>query len=160
MLPARRPSYSAPWAWAASSITIRPWRRAISMIGSMSAGLAVEVDRQDRLGARRDGGLDVGRVDRERRRVDVDEHRRGAAVVDGRHGGDERVRRRDDLVAGADAGGQQRQVQGAGAGVGRRWRARTSQYGANSASKPATSGAEDELRALEDAEDGGIDLVS
>ena len=35
--PARRPLYSAPWACAASSITIRLWRRAMSRIGSMSA---------------------------------------------------------------------------------------------------------------------------
>ena len=44
-------------------------------------------------------------------RVDVDEHRRGAGVVDGRHGGDEGEGHGDDLVARADAGGQQRQVQ-------------------------------------------------
>ena len=36
--PARRPLYSAPCAWHASSMTTRPCRRAISMIGSMSAG--------------------------------------------------------------------------------------------------------------------------
>ena len=35
--PARRPQYSAPCACAASSITVRPCRRAISQIGSISA---------------------------------------------------------------------------------------------------------------------------
>ena len=38
MAPTRRPLYSAPWAWAASSITVRLCRLAIAMIASMSAG--------------------------------------------------------------------------------------------------------------------------
>jgi len=37
MEPARRPLYSAPCAWHASSITNNRWRRAMAMMGSMSA---------------------------------------------------------------------------------------------------------------------------
>ncbi len=62
---------------------------------------------------RRDGRLNPGGIDRERRRVDVDEDGLGSAVVDGRDGGDERERGGDHLVARLDAGGQERQVQGA-----------------------------------------------
>ena len=56
------------------------------------------------------------------RRLDVDEHRRGAAVADGVGGGDEGVADGDDLVARPHADGEQRQVQrrravGDGAGV-------------------------------------------
>ena len=66
MLPARRPLYSAPWACAASSMT----DEAVAL-GDLEdrvhvGRLAVEVDRQDRLGPRRDRGFDHGRVDRER----------------------------------------------------------------------------------------------
>ena len=43
--------------------------------------------------------------------LDVDEHRRRAAVADRVGGGDERVADGDDLVARPDADGQQRQVQ-------------------------------------------------
>ena len=47
-------------------------------------GMPDLVDGQDRLGPRRDGRLDQRRVDVVRRRVDVDEHRRRAAVADRR----------------------------------------------------------------------------
>ena len=66
-------------------------------------------------GSRADGLLDSQRVDVEAIGLDVDEHRRRAAVADGVGGGDERVADGDDLVAGADADGQQRQVQRGGA---------------------------------------------
>ena len=50
-----------------------------------------------------------------RRRLDVDEDRRRAAVADGVGGGDEGVADGDDLVARPDADRQQRQVQRRGA---------------------------------------------
>src|SRR6185312_16210511 len=53
----------------------------------------------------------------ERDRIDVDEHRARAGVADRRDGGDEGERHGDHFVAVADAGGEQREMQGAGAGV-------------------------------------------
>ena len=69
----------------------------------MSAGQAELVDRHDRLGARGDGALGRLRVEVERARVDVGEDRRRAALPDRVGGRDERHRRHDHLVAGADA---------------------------------------------------------
>src|SRR5664280_3232910 len=63
---------------------------------------AVEVDRQDRLRARGDGGLDRGRVDAEVLRADVDEDRRGPDAEDRAHGRVEAERDGDHLVARAD----------------------------------------------------------
>ena len=50
-------------------------------------------------------------IDVEGRRLDVDKHRRRAAVADDVGGGDEGVADRDHLVARPDAEGQQRQMQ-------------------------------------------------
>jgi len=78
-------------------------------------GLAVEVNREDRLGARRDRRREPGRVERERTRVNVHQHRRRAAQLNGhdrRHGG---VRDGDDLIARPDAARSQRQVNRLGA---------------------------------------------
>ena len=50
-------------------------------------------------------------------RIDVDEDRLGAGVVDRRHRRDEGERHGDDLIARADAGRQKRQMQRARAGV-------------------------------------------
>ena len=89
---------------------------AIAMIGSMSAHLAVQVDRDDRPGARGDRRLDPGRVDVVGLRLDVDEDRpRPVRQIDAA-GGEEGVRRGDDLVAGADRPGHQGQQQGIRAG--------------------------------------------
>ena len=79
--------------------------------------LAVQVDRQDGPGALGDRCLDQTRVDGVGLRVDVHEHGRGAAVADRRDGGNEGERHGDDFVAGPDAGGEQGQVQRAGARV-------------------------------------------
>ena len=80
-------------------------------------GLAMQVHRQDRLGAVGDRRLDLGDVHVEGVGVNVDEHRAGAGVVDRRHGRDEGAGDRDDLVPRTDPGRQEGQVQGAGAGV-------------------------------------------
>src|SRR5205085_7116227 len=50
-----------------------------------------EVDGDDRFGSRRDGALDLLRVDVERVELDVDEYGRGVCRDGGRGGGEERV---------------------------------------------------------------------
>src|SRR5215475_13785761 len=72
---------------------------------------------QDRLGARRDCGLDPGWVDSERARLDIDEDAARAGIADRRHGGDKRKWCSNHLVAGTDASDEQRQVQRAGAAI-------------------------------------------
>ena len=67
-------------------------------------GVAIEVDRNDRLdarGHRRRAGLGV---ERQRPGLDVDDDRRGARGEDGEPGESRRERRHDHLVAAADAG--------------------------------------------------------
>ena len=75
-------------------------------------GLAVEVDGHDGLRPRRDGSLDPRGVDGVANRVDVHEHRPGPTESDGLHRSEERVGNGDHLVAGANAHGPKRQVQG------------------------------------------------
>jgi hypothetical protein len=77
--------------------------------------LAVEVNRNHGLGARRDGGFDSVRVEQAGGGVDVGEDRGGTGVQHGVRGSDERHRGRDDFVSGADAEGEQSQVQPVGA---------------------------------------------
>jgi hypothetical protein len=62
--------------------------------------VAVEVDRQDQLRARRDRRLELRGVHRERGRLHVDEHGAGAVQQDRLAGGDEGVRDGYHLVAG------------------------------------------------------------
>ena len=78
---------------------------------------AREVHRQERRRARRHRGVGRRGIDVQRGEIDVGQHRRAARV-------DDRVDRRaegvgggDDLTAGLDAGGEEREVQGGGAGV-------------------------------------------
>src|ERR1019366_342945 len=75
-------------------------------------GASYLVDGQYRLGARARGGGRKPWVHVERGRVYVGEHRPGAAVEDGIGRCDEAVRRDDHLVAGADPGRKQGEVQG------------------------------------------------
>ena len=78
---------------------------------------AAVVDRQDGPGAWCDRRLDELGIDAQRGRVDVDQHHVGAEVAHDLGGGRERVRGRDDLVAGADAERLEREVQAGGRGV-------------------------------------------
>ena len=103
---------SLPMAQAASSITGRPWRRAIADDGRQVAGHPHLMDAKDRPGPVGDGGLDPRRIDVEGLGLDVHEDRDRAAVADAVGRGDEGVADGDDFVPGADADGQQRQVQG------------------------------------------------
>ena len=159
MLPTRRPLYSAPCAWHASSITTSP---------------CLPRDRREsdpcRPAARRGAPASIAlvrgviaasscaRIHRERLRIDVDEHRPCAGVADRRDGGDEGERHRDHFVAGADAGGEQRQMQRARAGVHGDAVIGADSSAANSCFERGDFGAEDELPAVEDAGDGRLDL--
>ena len=89
-------------------------RQAVAL-GELQEGVHVGrqadlVDRHDRLRARRDRALGGGRIEVVGARVDVREDRLRAAVPDGVGGRDERQRRHDHLVAGADAGDVQREL--------------------------------------------------
>ncbi len=65
--------------------------------------LAVQIHPDHRPGPIGEGGTDQLRVDQEPVVVAVHEHRAGAGPMHGAGRGDERVGRKDDLVAGADA---------------------------------------------------------
>src|SRR4029079_741546 len=80
-------------------------------------GLAVKMDRNDRLRPVRDRSLDRVPIDRERPRIDIDEHRLGTRIADGRNGCDERKGRRDDFVSPTHARREQREMQCARPGV-------------------------------------------
>ncbi len=73
---------------------------------------AVQVDGDDRAGARREGGLDPRGVQVHRRPVDVDEHGDRVVVQAARRRRRPRVGRHDHLVARADAAAHQGHVQG------------------------------------------------
>src|SRR5262249_34912267 len=81
--------------------------------------MAVKVDGQYRLDLEPviivfDRVLDRAGADRERRRIDIDEQRRGAGHLDGGDGGDSRMGYRNHQVARRYAGRAQRQMQGVG----------------------------------------------
>ena len=78
---------------------------------------AGQVNRDDRLGARGDGRLDLVQVDIAGHRVDIGEHRGRADFDDHVGGGDPGDWRGDHFVARADTGDAQGDFHGAGAGV-------------------------------------------
>ena len=80
------------------------------------ARIPVDVDRDDRLRARRYGRLDRTRIHVERLRVDVGEDGDAALVHEAVRRRSERVRRRDHLVARLDAGGDAEQMETGGPG--------------------------------------------
>ena len=75
--------------------------------------LPIQMHRDDRLRAPGDGIRHLVDVDGVGPWIDVDEHRRGAGVPDGRYRRDEGERHGDHLVTRPDTGGQQRQMQSA-----------------------------------------------
>ena len=119
--------------------------------------LAVQVHGNDGFRPRGDGGFELRRIHRPIARLDVHEHRRGARVFDGRDGGHEGVRDGDHFVAASDAGGEQRQVQGARAAVDADGVARVA-IGGKRLLERGHRRAEDELRFVEHAEHGGVDF--
>ena len=80
-------------------------------------GMSVQVHRNDGLRARRDLRLDLCDVHHVRGGIDIDKHRRSAAVANRGRGGDECIGDRDDFRSRPHSGSQQRQVQRAGARV-------------------------------------------
>ena len=118
-LPRRRPRVVDPNACAASSITQQSLALGERQERVQVAGLTAEMDRHDRLGARRDPPADVGDVDEHRRCVHVAEDRRRAGRQDRLHARRERQRRDDHLVARPDAEPGERDVEGRGAAVDR-----------------------------------------
>ncbi|EGE59473.1 hypothetical protein RHECNPAF_2190075 [Rhizobium etli CNPAF512] len=79
--------------------------------------LPVEMDGNDGLGAGCNLSLELSRIHRQRHRLDIDENRPCACIADRRYGRDEGKRHGNDFIAGADAGREKRQMQGAGPGV-------------------------------------------
>ena len=124
-----------PNACAASSISGRPSARS----ARDRRRPAEEMDRHDRLRLLGDHGLDLARVEVQRRRVDVGEDRRGAAARDRLGGREERERRADHLVAGADAERVEREHERVGA-VGDADRVLDGEVLGRLASNPSTSG--------------------
>ncbi len=117
--------------------------------------LAVQADRNDRLGLVGDRRLERRDVHREGLRIDVDEDCLGARVVDRRNRGHEGERDGDDLVAATDAGGEQGQVQRARAGVDRHADGRAA-VGREFLFERRHLGAERERAALQHALDRGV----
>lgn len=69
--------------------------------GIYIAGAPIAVHRHDGGGLRGDGGFDLGRVQVERVRVDIDKDRFDAIPQQGMRGGDERIGRCDDFAGNA-----------------------------------------------------------
>ena len=109
MLPAGRRLYSAPIAWAASSITASLCSRGDRQNRIHVGALAEQMDRHDGLGGRGDGRFDQRRIDVECGRIDVDEDRLAAQPRHGRGRGKKRVAGQDHFVAGPDVQRHQRQ---------------------------------------------------
>ena len=119
--------------------------------------LAVEMHRQDRLRPGRDRLLELVHVHGEGPGFHVDEHRHRAGVADRGDRRDERKRDGDDLVARSDAGRQEREVKRARARV-HPDRLPGAAIGREVALEIGDELAEHELPALEDVDDGSVDL--
>ena len=89
----------------------QPMRVGDRLEGVHGGRVAVEMDGHDGPRTRRDRGLDGGRRQGKRERVDVGEHGGRARDGDRVGGGREGERGDDDLVARTDPGGEQAQVQ-------------------------------------------------
>ncbi len=72
--------------------------------------LAVEMNRDNRLGARRERGFELAGVEREKVRLDVNQNRSRACHLNRRHGRDRRMRDGDYFIAVTNAAGDQGQM--------------------------------------------------
>ncbi len=122
-------------------------------------GLPVEMDGDDRPGPRRDGRLDLRRVDVVSVGLDIHEHRTGARPPDGTGRGEEGERRRDHLVSRSDVQGHQRKQKRIGAR-----RTANPMHGptvlGDLGLEPGDLRPEDEHLALEDLTHNRLDLVA
>ena len=101
-VPARLPWYSAPMAWAASSMMGRSCRSAMLQSGSISAHWPNRCTGMIARVRGRDLALDLVGIEVVGRGIDVGEHRPGAQPAHGAGRGEEREGGQDDLVAGPD----------------------------------------------------------
>src|SRR5580700_5301250 len=79
--------------------------------------MTVQVDREDRLGARRNGSLNISWIHGERVRINVHQHGPRASIEDRCHTSHESERHSDDFVAGTDSRCQQCEMQGTCPGI-------------------------------------------
>ncbi len=121
--------------------------------------LPVEMHGHDRARARCDRRADSGRIEVVGLRVDVHQHRPGAAADDGAGGGEKRVSAGDDLVAGTDAERHQGHEQRVGAG-GDADGVPHPDHRRQLALEPLDFGPENEPLAVADARDRGQRLVA
>ena len=120
--------------------------------------LTVQVNRHDRPRSRSDGGRERSRIDRIRLPVHVDQYRLRACRDNCENRGDERVGGGDDLVAGADAVASQRELDGREAGADADRVLGADERG-ELGLEPFDGGAQDEIAALEDLLNRGLDFA-
>ncbi len=121
--------------------------------------LAVQVNRHDRLGLRRNRRLDLADVHQEIVVPDIDENRAGAENLDGRNRRHRGVRHRDDLVARANPRRRQRDIDRVGTAVDTD-AAIHPDIGRHRAFEGDTFRPENELAGSEDTIDRGENLVA
>jgi hypothetical protein len=117
-----------------------PWASADGLQRRHVRGVPIEVHRHDAHGAVGDRRLDRRGIEAEAVGLDVGEDRRGAGERHRVRRRGERERRDDHLIARADAGGQQAEVQARGAGVDGDAGPPEPKCAENSSSKALTSG--------------------
>src|SRR6266851_7409330 len=116
------------------------------------------MDGNDRTGARRDRRLDLTDVHQEIVIPDINEYRAGAENLDRGDGRDRGVRYRDDLIAGADACGRERDVNRVGSAVDPD-RTPDADIGRHLALEPDPLRSENELAGFEHAIDRGENFI-
>ena len=121
--------------------------------------LSVQVHRNDRTRARRDGRFDLGRVDVKGIGLDIDEHGPCAGAPDRAGRREERVRSGDHLVAAADICCHQGQEESVGAGCAADSSGDAAQLG-DLGFERSDLRAHDEHLTLEEPEDDGLDLIA
>ena len=119
--------------------------------------LTIEMHREDCLGPRRDGCFDCLGIHCVRAGIDVDKYGFRTRIVDRSNACDEREGHGDHFVARADAGGEQRQVQGTRAAV-HAYSMCTAAIRGKFLLKRGDFAAENELAGVQDALNGDVHL--